>query len=379
MKKKLLCILILLSNVGLSTEMKSIMIPAKSSKNLKDYKLELVEFINGKSGSENEVALFVPGYFQNAYSWHLLPEKGISIVDYLSKKYPFKFYSIQPNGIGKSDYVKKSNTDDIAIDDISYAVYYLQKKYNKKIYLIGHSNGSITLQAYLGGLSRSPILKKNKKGKIKKISSNVFNEKIANSRQKLVKAVGLSAGNICMTDDDNGTGLDSMAKFGLKIKWLNKRIGWINAKLLTKFLSPTKIFKKWSFAYHKFWEFLYHRENVSDEARKALYDKTLSGTSANTLVQYSEGVVNGCIRATSGQTYQEGLRNINVPVFQMTYDLDPMAVPEYTKKDDFDHINSVEKEFIAFPNQGHEDFMMNAKYHKNLDWLFDRFMNYSNL
>ncbi len=378
MKVYILSIFIIFSGLSYSANQKSLMIKAKSSKNQKNYQLEIIEFLNKVDGKQGEVLLFVPGYFQNAYSWDLLPEKGISIVDYLSKKYPFKFYSLQPNGIGKSDYVKRSDTDDIAIDDIDHAVKFLEKKYKKKIYLFGHSNGSITLQAYLGGLKRGNSYTKNKRGKIKTRSANYFSESLAKKRQTKIKAVGLSAGNICMTDADDGTQLDSLSKFGVRIKAINKRLGWINAKILTRFLSPTRgPFKKWSLAYHKFWEFLYHRDNVSEEAMKALYDKTLSGTSAPTLVQYSEGVVSGCIRNTSGQTYQEGLKNINIPAFQMTYSLDPMAVPEFTKKDDFDHINSLDKEFIAFENQGHEDFMMNAKYHKNLDWLFDRFMKYS--
>jgi|GEM_PF-6018652 len=340
-------------------------ISATSSKTNKPYSLEIIEFkVTTEQCKNAPILLLIPGYFQNAYSWDLLPNKNISVVNFIKNHSCFHTFSLHPNGIGNSDYVRLSNIDDVAIDDISHAINYLKENFKKNIFVLGHSKGAITLQAYLSGLTRSK-------------NGNYFDKKVAIKRQQKVEAFGLSAGNVCMSDNDQKTQIDTLSRIGTRIQFLNNRLGWINAKILTRIISPAHgPFSRLSAAYFRVWEFLYHIENTSKEARAALYELTIEGTSSPTLTQFSKGVLNGCIRNTSGEKYNEGLKNIKIPAFQMTYSLDPMAVPEFTKRDDFDYIGSKDKDFISFTNQGHEDFMMNPKFHENLNWLLNHFEKY---
>ena len=72
----------------------------------------------------------------------------------------------------------------------------------------------------------------------------------------------LFAGNVSMTDDNAKSRLKKTSRFAASIKFILKGLGWINARLLTRFISPTKIFGGLSVAYWKFWSLLYHIENV---------------------------------------------------------------------------------------------------------------------
>lgn len=320
------------------------------------YELELVEF--NFSDSEAPILLMVPGYFQNAFVFDLLPKDNISIARYIAKHFHYHIFVLHPNGIGRSDYIRKSDLDDIAIDDIAGAISILKVSHNKDIYLMGHSNGAISIQTYLSGLTRSK-------------TGNIFEPVISQKRQSDISGALLFAGNVCMTDDDEESELKKTSRFGIRIRFMLNRLGWINAKLLTRFISPTKLFGKISVAYWKVWEFLYHIDNVEKETRKALYNLTLDGTSAATLIQYSEGVVGGCIRTTGNIKYSEGLKNIHIPIVQTTFELDPLAVPNTTKRDGFNNISSDLKLFVAIPQQGHEDFMMNKNMHNAVNSSFE--------
>lgn len=314
----------------------------------KPYELELIEF--NFSNADGPILLMVPGYFQNAFVFDLLLEQNISLARYLSTHFNYHMFVLHPNGIGNSDYIKKSNLDDIAIDDIAGAISVLSVSYKKDIYLMGHSNGAISIQCYLGGLTRSE-------------SGNRFDANVSKHRQANISGAFLFAGNVCMTDDNPQSSLQKVSRFGLRISFLLKRLGWINALLLTRFISPTKIFGKMSVAYWKLWGFLYHIPNVGRDSRKALYNLTLDGTSAATLLQYSQGVLNNSIRTTAQVEYKEGLKNIEIPISQTTFGLDPLAVPAQTKRDNFSQFGSKDKTFIIIPDQGHEDFMMVAAFH----------------
>ncbi len=114
--------------------------------NPRPYKLELIEF--QFSNADGPVLLMLSGYFQNAFVFDLLPAKEISLPRHLVKGYGFHVFALHSNGIGRSDYIKKSDLDDIAIDDIDGALKVLKKSYSKDIFVMGYSNGSITLQMY---------------------------------------------------------------------------------------------------------------------------------------------------------------------------------------------------------------------------------------
>ncbi len=337
-------------NSSMRSDWKSHIIKSKSGLTNKTYNLELIE-LEGNDDAES-ILLLIPGYFQNAYSFDLMPEKNISVMRYLAEKLKVKIFVLHPNGIGKSEYVKKSLIDDIAIDDIDTAVKFL-KKLRKKLYTMAHSNGAIALQAYLGGLDRSG-------------RGNIFDEEVADLRQKQFQAVAISAGNVCMTDTRNLKVYDFAKNTGRKLQGLIKHLGWINGEILTKILSPTKIFGKRSIAYSKLWQFLYNRENVSKDAMKALFDLTIEGTSARSLVQYIEAINSECIHSSGGDPYFRGLFNIELPIIQLTYEVDSLADPTATKRDNFARYSSKNKKFFMFPNQGHEDFMMSAIEQENL-------------
>ncbi len=335
---------------------------AQSTKQKKEkaYELELIEF--DFSQKEGSVLLMVPGYFQNAFVFDLMPEHDVSIARHIAKTFGLHIYVLHPNGIGGSDYIRKSDLDDIAIDDIHAAIEVLKASHDKPLYVMGHSNGSITLQTYMAGLSRED-------------NGNTFNPLLASQRQENIDGMILFAGNVCMTDDDENSELKKTSKFGTRITFFLKTLGWINACLLTKVVSPTKIWGRLSVAFWKLWKFLYHIENVTKEAKKELYNRTLDGTSAATLIQYSHGVLGGCIQTTAGVNYFEGLKHIHIPTVQVTFGLDPLAVPGPTKRDNFDRIGSHRKQFFAFDNQGHEDFMMVKEYHEFVNEPFEFLIN----
>ena len=313
------------------------------------YELELIEFTF--SDPTAPILLMVPGYFQNAYVFDLLPEAEISLARYIANTFLFHIFALHPNGIGHSDYIKKSDIDDIAIDDILGAVSVLRNSYKKKIYLMGHSNGAICIQCYLAGLTRSE-------------AGNVFDGDVSQERQLHIDGAILFAGNVCMTDDTKKSSLQKFALFGLRVEFILRRINWINARLLTRIISPTKFFKRLSVAYWNIWNFLYHIKNVTLKSREALYTLTLNGTSAATLIQYSKGVVNGCIRTTADIDYSAGLSNIQIPTVQVTFEFDPLAVPGPTLRDNFSRIGTLKKKFFTINNQGHEDFMMVKDFHQ---------------
>jgi len=329
---------------------KSHIIKSKSGLTNKSYDLELIE-LEGNDDADG-IVLLIPGYFQNAYSFDLMPEKNISVMRYLADKMGLKIFVLHPNGIGKSEYVRKSTIDDIAIDDIDTAVKFL-KKLKKKLFTMGHSNGAIALQAYLGGLDRSG-------------RGNIFDEEVSKLRQKQFEGIAISAGNVCMTDTRNLKVYSFARNTGRNLKGIINHLGWINGEILTKVLAPTKFFGKRSIAYSKVWQFLYNRKNVSKDAMKALYDLTIEGTSARSLVQYIEAINSECIYSGGGDPYYRGLYNIELPIIQLTYEVDSLADPTATKRDNFGRFSSENKKFFMFPNQGHEDFMMSAIEQENL-------------
>ncbi|MBC76653.1 MAG: hypothetical protein CME64_11620 [Halobacteriovoraceae bacterium] len=316
----------------------------QDSREKQEYCLELIEFEN--KNDDAKLVLLVSGFFQNAYIWDLLPNKEVSVARYLVEKWNLRPYVLHVRGIGNSDYVAGTNMDDIAMDDIEMAVDWLKEKSKDKIYIMGHSQGSITTQAYLAGLSKC-------------IVANCFNPAKAWSRQRKVKAVALLAGNTAMSVDRVDNKLDELAKMALFIRPAFRFFDEIDVKTLTRFTGPVSNLN--------LWQWLYNRHNTSKEARKALYTKTVDSTTNGILFQFAEGVRDRAIKTRTKLPYPSALPLIRIPVFQQLYADDPLAEAEATLKDNFHRIGSSNKEYEILQDRGHEDFFMNKNLHSDLD------------
>lgn len=310
------------------------------------YCLELIELEN--KNPQARPALLIPGLFQNAYIWDLIPEDGISAARYLREKWNVRPFILHVRGIGNSDYPlkSKSNMDDIAMSDIELGVDSLYEMFNEKIFLIGHSQGSITSQMYLAGIDRCLV-------------ATCFNPVSALKRQRKVKAAGLLSGNTAMSVDNPDNKLDEIAISALKLKPALKFLDEIDVKTLVRLTGPV--------GYLNIWEWLYNRHNTEAKARKALYTKSADTTTLGILIQFAQGIRDRAIKTSSKIPYPSMLSWIRLPVFQQVYEDDSLNEPAGTIRDNFLRIGSKNKEYEIVPDRGHEDFYMNKDLHSDLD------------
>lgn len=319
----------------------------RDSRLFKNYCLELVEFKYQSKLPMNGRILLIPGFFQNYHIWHLVPHKGISVAKFLMEKHGLQPYVLHVRGIGKSDYVKDSNLDDIAIDDIPRAVNELNKLNEGPVYVMGHSQGAITALASLSGLSRCG-------------QKNCFKKDVALKRQQQVKKLALLAGNQAMSIDRKDNFLLPLVKLNVgALRSTLRFIDEIDVKIVTNLTGPV--------AFINYWNNLYLIENVPEESRKALWKNSVDTTTAEIVIQFAEGVENRNIKAAGGDNYTDGAKNVEIPVVQQTFDSDDLAEWELTKKDTFEKIGSKEKEFLVVNKRAHEDFFMNKDLHSDLD------------
>ena len=311
--------------------------------------LEIVEIQNLNPDAKK--ILLMPGLFQNAYIFDLLPNKGISIARYMIEKWNLHPFILHTRGVGSSDYISNSTMDDIAMNDIPRAIDYLYKiNGNKKILVGGHSQGAITLQASLAGLSNCLLVP-------------CFNPLLAMQRQRKVSKVALLAGNTAMSFEYKSI-LEPISHAALKSEILFKLLDEIDLNTFTKV--TTLVTRT------PFWEFLYNRDNVSQAARDALYKYSVDTSTKGILFQFARGVINKDIRTNkSNFSWPKNNRHIRVPLFQQTYGDDKLADPISTKRDSFSYIGSREKRYETIWDRGHEDFFMNQDLHADLDSVFE--------
>jgi pimeloyl-ACP methyl ester carboxylesterase len=319
-----------------------------------DARLEVIELPAPANTPIKGVMLMIPGFFQNANSFDLLPEKGISVARYLSAKFGLKIYLLNIRGLGHASAGKKLALDDFPIDDIPAAIHWVATRENTKIFVFGHSQGGIMLQASLAGLDRCGL------------DANCFRGETAALRQSEVRAIALSGANVAMTTDNPDSQLTKIGALGKKLKGiLSATVDRIHIRGLVR--NPLLF----EFAYLKPWEFLYHRANVSGEAELALYRRTIENSWMSVVAQYVHGINKQGLAAHNGdqpgERYADALANITVPLVAVTYGLDPMAEPGTTERDDFNRLGSATKHFYQNAVQGHEDFMMNSAMHADWD------------
>lgn len=337
--------------IALETDWKTHKICTKDSQKLISYCLELKELQTAGNKNFQNVVLFLPGIFQNANSYDLLPEKGISLARYIEEKFNVKVYVLNPRGSGESDYVKGTIIDDLAIDDISVAVAAILKEERKRPYIVGHSQGAIALQAWAAGISRCGIKK------------NCFLKTVAGLRGLSVKGLGLIAGNAAMT-------LDSEKNFLVPLSAIGRTWAMRNLLVRLDLIEVTEIIKRFGLIpFLKIWENIYNVDNVSEEARIALWNRAISSAPGASLVQYADAIKNKNITTQGGDTYSSGLKNITPKLYQIVMQQDPLAPPIATRAT-FEHIGSKEKRFEVIDNRGHTDFQLSEKLHSDIDQMF---------
>lgn len=320
----------------------------KDTRFLQNYCLELMELAKAPNQKPKHVLLLVSGLFQNTNAWDLIPEQNISMARYLRDKFNAHIFVLHTRGISNSDYVRQTNLDDLAIDDIPLAVKFILKNTLKRPIIIGHSQGSIVTQAFAAGLSRCGIEK------------NCFLKPVALARNAMVRGIGLIAGNPTLTTDRNDNFLIPLATLGRNkaIQHLIRKWDHIEIELLTRYTGVA--------TFLGVWRNIYVLENVSQEARKAIWQKTVDSTTGEILIQFAYAVQNKDLTTRGGISYKSGLKNISAPLYQVAMEKDKLAPPISTKSA-FDHIGSRNKRFEVVAGRGHLDFYMNAKFHSDMD------------
>jgi pimeloyl-ACP methyl ester carboxylesterase len=315
----------------------------------KNYCLEIVEIENKKPDAKK--ILLMPGLFQNAYIFDLIPEDGISVARYMIDKYNLHPFILHTRGVGNSTYIENSSMDEIAGEDIANAVNYLYELNNRKKILIGgHSQGAITTQAYLSGLSFC-------------LGLPCFNPVTAFLRQKKVAKAILLAGNSAMSFEDFSI-LTPISKAALKSELILRPIDEIDMNTFTKITGLV--------TRTPFWEMLYNRENVSQKSRDALYKYSVDTSTRGILLQFAQGVLDQDIKTRKTQmSFRDHHKNIRIPIMQQTYGDDKLADPISTKSDSFRYIGSKEKFYETIWDRGHEDFFMQKELHQDLDSVLE--------
>lgn len=333
----------------------------------KDCALEIIELEYNSPLPKRGAVMLIPGLFHDAFIWDLLPERGISYARWLMNTQGLQTYLFLPRGEGNSCYPVRSKLDDIIIDDIPTALKWVSDREGGRVYVWGHSQGAITLQASLAGLTRCGIF-------------NCFKPEVADERARWVRAAGFAAGNVTMSSSEKPNPHLKMSLVEILIgRPLSPAIDVIEADWLTQAISPTDkdtsspIDGDDSVAYWDIWESVYHIPNISKDARQAWYSKSLDMSTMGILRQYARGISHGGIFASSGEKFADHLKNIRMPSATVTVEFDTLSEAEMTRRDTYERIGSPVKRFYYFEGQGHEDYPLNAdimQTHTEVwDWL----------
>ncbi|MBD65543.1 MAG: hypothetical protein CME62_10070 [Halobacteriovoraceae bacterium] len=310
------------------------------------YCLELIK-IATDTKNQKQPLLLIPGLLQNGNIFDLDPDNNISLARYLAQKFNLDIYIMNPRTVGKSDYLPRTNLDDLAIDDINIVVNSLYSIYQQKLVVIGHSQGAITLGAYASGLTRCE-------------THNCFNKKRAQFRQQKLKGLGFLAGYTKLELEEN-----SPIRVASKTYQFVRPTLFFNDKLPIKILA--KVFR--SLGHVNIFDLVVNEDNVSDEAKVMLLKNTVDATSVGILDQFTQGVLAGELMSIGFESYTNALENIKVKVYQHANGADPVSPAELIQNVSFPKIGSEQKILEVFPIQGHEDVFLNPTLHFQLDYM----------
>jgi len=313
----------------------------------KKYCLELFE-IRALKPSAIGTVLLLPGLFQNANVYDLAPEEDISLARYISEKYNLRVFILNYRMIGNSEYISRSGLEDFAMDDIPNAIKYVSKYVNEKIYVIGHSQGAITLNLSLSGIYY-------------KDNHYEFSSKVSKERQKYTKAIGLLAGNNKLHFEDKSNPLHSISKIIYNGRGVLSFFDKVNIQVVSH------LFQAFSFV--KLWDVLTIDPSISSETKRKLLTRTMEASTSKALTTFTKGVVNKNLQTNEGVDFNLNSKNIFIPVYHQTYSHDPFSPPMETKRDTFNFIGSQNKVFEIVENQSHEDLFLSRELHETIDPL----------
>lgn len=317
--------------------------------------LQVIEIPYSSPLPQRGTVLMIPGLMQNALALDLAPEVNISYARYVMQNYGLQPFLLNTRGNGQSCLPKNSNLDDIAIEDVSIAVNFVSEMADSKIFVMGHSQGGLVLQAYMAGMARCEG------------TQTCFQKNVAEERQSHLLGAVILGANVGMTGNPKGKlRRNSMLAEFLLGRPFSIIVDEIPMKLLTRLISPSKkrllgvVSGSNSFAYNPFWHSIYQIPNVSLEMRQKFYDSTLDTTSLGVLLQYARGIRQLGMSTRTGDRYADALPNIHVPVAMGVFEYDPFATPEATLTETFNKLGSPQKHYVMFNEEGHEDFLLNS-------------------
>lgn len=332
----------LASGMGYAADWESLQACGQTHRDTGSYCLEILHLPGTSSSFLKRPLLLIPGFSQSAKVFDLLPEQGISFARALAERFDFDVFILNPRGIGASDYPAHSDLDDLGAEDVPTALEFVARRTHRRVIVVGHSQGGITALSALSGLTHQE-------------DQGYFNARLARFRQKWVKGLVVVGSNPDMRPSASPSFLSLIGMLGSAA-----------SSVAGGFLDYIPLSKLPMGASHV-WDFLYHRPNVSPEAREAVIKTTVDATSAGVVRQFSQGIHVDGIQSSAGQKYSDYLALVQVPVAQVALGRDALADVESTYRDSFERIGSRKKRFFEIEGQGHEDFMLNAELHSTLD------------
>lgn len=337
---------------------------------------ELIEIAYDSTTPRRATALLIPGLMQNGHLFDIAPEEGVSYARYLMEVHGIKTYILHIRGIGLSCYPKKSNIDDMAIDDVTTALAELrQMEPNFPLLAFGQSMGGHALQASLGGLDRCGD------------DTDCFRPETAAARAGLVDGVAILGSNAEFRIRNREVALKVGSHFRLLLRLMPSfLVDRISRGMLSPITSPLEgridiipdilDLVKQPVLEVILWRYFYNFRNVDGDIKKIFKRTSIDSTSRGTLVQFAQAASGGGLRARGGERYSDGLENIRTPLAQATFEDDVFADPEFTRVDNFDRVGSRYKRFAAYENEGHQDFLLNGEFHDHqydlIEWLMGK-------
>ncbi|MBS1984529.1 MAG: alpha/beta fold hydrolase [Bdellovibrionales bacterium] len=330
-----------------------------------DCNLEIIELSDTSGQHIAGSILLIPGLYQNAMAYDMVPSEGTSYARWLRDTKHLRVFILNHRGLGESCYPHKSNLDDLAIDDLPTALTFVSKLVGEPIFAMGHSQGSMVLEAALAGLTRCGT--KNQ---------NCFNQDVAAQRQKMIRAAAFMAGNptIRLKNDNDRVHRLVNLDITLKIPPLSFILDRLPASWLTKYILPS-----WGplpSDESNLWTIFYKKENVTKAARKAFYDETLDATTRAILLQFANGARHDGLEAMGGEKWADQASTVRVPSVVAAFGDDVIMNPDFLEADVFDRLGSYRKQFFFYKGLGHEDFMMSSNLHSETSALINWMLRY---
>ena len=317
-----------------------------------------------------------PGFFQNGYVYHLIPDQ-VSLAEYLWSK-GFDVWIIHPRGTGGSDKSDgHTSLDDFASVDVPAVIEHVRSHTDMKPIFVGHSQGGIVALMSMMGAEQLPD------------GAVVLQKEAAEARQSALKGL-VTMGSFPDFSFSKPNMMKSFVDKGFELRIFGLRLGAIRAAALLRILRVLEFLplpvglelRLAMIAEHglrvllfplqfflaiasglRLWQFLYNIPNVSKRARYFLFTKTMDGTFWGILHQFYRAFASGTMKSFDDQVnYSTAYNRIRLPVSIVGMECDTMAEPFMMKQSMFEQISSGTKFFTEWKGMGHEDHFMDPGY-----------------